>query len=131
MPKLERFLLSRIVANQTAIDRANFAAALSFRVAPDEIYVQAELSPEDIEDAHAIITQDSSLVGVWLEPQDAHAFLERECAWEIPAERPVFVQGMVAHLPVKLYFEETRVLFLTTAPFGHDLELSLGGFLHE
>jgi len=39
-------------------------------------------------------------------------FLERSCEWELPRARPAFAQGMVAGLPLKLWFEPERVLLI-------------------
>jgi len=120
--------MTRIVALPSALDEVDFSAALSFRVAPDEVYVQAEVIPK-LKDDYAIITKEASLVGVWLSSEDAHHFLELECAWKLPLKRPAFAQGAVAHLPVKLYFEEERVLIMTAAPHAHDLNERLKGFI--
>ena len=64
---------------------------------------------------------DGSFFGGWIAPALALAVLERECEWEVPHARPAFAQGMVAGLPVKLWFESERVLVLVAAPFAHDL----------
>ncbi len=131
MLELKRLTLSRVVANPAALDAVKFGAALIFRVAPDEMFVMGTVNSADITDDYAIITKEASLSGVWLEEINALHFLEHECAWEIPAERPVYAQGMVAHLPVKLYFEGARVLIMTAVPFAYDLAQRLGGFIHE
>lgn len=128
MLELKRLPMTRVVALPSALDEADFSDALSFRVAPDEIYVQAEVTPK-LKDDYAIITKEASLAGVWLSSEDAQRFLEHECAWELPVERPAFAQGAVAHLPVKLYFEEERVLIMTAAPYAHDLSERLKGFI--
>ncbi len=128
MLELKRIPMIRIVALPSALDEADFADALSFRVAPDEVYVQTGVMPS-LKDEHAIITKEASLAGVWLSSQDAHHFLEHECVWELPSERPAFAQGAVAHLPVKLYFEEGRVLIMTAAPYAYDLSERLKGFI--
>lgn len=73
-----------------------------------------------IGDEHAITATDTSLYGVWVEHADALAILERECEWELPALRPAFAQGAVAGLPMKLWFEADRVLFVVAAPFATD-----------
>ncbi|MEZ4726271.1 MAG: hypothetical protein R3E79_03955 [Caldilineaceae bacterium] len=53
-------------------------------------------------------------------------FLERTCEWEPPHTRPAFAQGMVAGLPVKLWFEPERVLFVIAAPYAADLAERIG-----
>ena len=126
--QLKRLPMTRVVSTIDALNAADFDTALSFRVAPDEVYVQADIDALAINDEHAIITKESSLSGTWLSMDVALHFLQHECAWELPLERPAFVQGMVAHLPVKLYFEESRVLIMTAAPFAHNLQERLKEF---
>jgi hypothetical protein len=40
----------------------------------------------------------------------------------LPQKRPAFAQGAVADIPVKLWFEEDRILFLTPGPYAIALE---------
>jgi len=58
---------------------------------------------------------------VWIDHVTAIDLLERECDWELPRDRPAFAQGIVAGLPVKVWFERERVLFIVAAPFAADL----------
>ena len=129
MPELKRLYLSRVVATPDALDNLSLGTSRSFRIAPDELFTEATITQNDVSDKYAIVTQEASMSGVWLPESEALHFLEHECSWVLPTERPAFAQGAVAHLPVKLYFEEGSVLFMTMAPFAEDLQNRLEGFL--
>lgn len=124
----QRLLMTRIVAKPEALDAVSFDE-LSFRVAPDELYILGDVNTSSINDDFAIIRTEASMSSVYLDTDEAMHFLEHECAWKLPTERPAFVQGMVAHLAVKLYFEREQVLFMVAAPFAHDLEQHMRKFL--
>jgi hypothetical protein len=99
--------------------------AIFMRLAADELLIIGE-APEVakvvvIDDPHAIITNETGFAGVWWSAGEALEFLSRACEWELPKARPAFAQGMVAGLPVKLWLESDRVLFVTAAPFAADL----------
>lgn len=119
---LERLLARRIVALPEALDKAAFTGdTLVLRVAADEVLLIPE-ADVTTDDPHAISEIESGFAGVWLESKTALDFLERTCTWQLPSERPAFAQGAVADLPVKLYFEEDRILILTPAPYAADFE---------
>jgi hypothetical protein len=119
---LERLTATRVVALKAALDAAAWPpGALVVRLAPDEALVAAEVSAAVIGDAHAIVERETGFSSVWLEDETARDFLERECDWELPTARPAFAQGMVAGLPVKMWFEHDRVLFVVASPFAADL----------
>jgi hypothetical protein len=123
MPK--RVYATRVVATPAALDAVRWPVdAVALRVAPDEAIVLAGVGQDLIlpHDPHAIVAADTGLAGVWLTMGDALDFLERSCEWELPRARPAFAQGMVAGLPLKLWFEPERVLFIVPAPFTVDLE---------
>lgn len=129
MPALERLPerinATRIVASAPALDAVAWpAGAVVLRVAPDEALVLAEVEPDGVWslDPHAIVVAETGFVGVWLAPDEALDLLERACEWEPPTARPAFAQGMVAGLPLKIWFETDRALFITPAPFAADLE---------
>ena len=127
--QLESLPMTRIVAKPEALDKADFGEARLYRVAPDELYVDADIDDSAINDAYAIITKEASLSGVWLSAKDAKHFLAHECAWQLPEARPAFAQGAIAHLPVKLYLEKERVLIMTFSPFAYDLAKRLSEVL--
>jgi hypothetical protein len=120
----ERLHCTRIVATPTALDTAAWpGGAVVLRVAADEALVAAPVELDVVSDPHAIVEPETAFCGVWVEVEEALAFLERECDWELPTERPAFAQGAVAGLPVKLWFAadgDDRVLFVVPAPFVVD-----------
>ena len=130
MPALDPIPATRIVAAPAALDGARWpTGSLPLRTAPDEVLlVHPSLDPVRLSDAHpltdphAIITPEGSFMGLWLPMAEALAFLERACMWELPAARPAFAQGAVANVPVKLWFEHDRVLFIVQSPFAADFE---------
>jgi hypothetical protein len=119
---VERLNATRIVATPSAIDKAEWPQeALVFRLAPDEVLVTASVPAGVMDDAHAILERETGFSAVWVDHTEAMDFLERECDWELPGERPAFAQGMVAGLPLKLWFEQDRVLLLVASPYAADL----------
>lgn len=122
MLALNRIKGTRIVATPAALDTARWPAdALALRLAADEMFVTATVSASAVADPHAIVAPDGGFVGAWLPLAEALDLLERTCEWELPHARPAFAQGMVAGLPVKLWFEAERVLFVVAAPYATDL----------
>ena len=122
MPALERFTGTRNVSLREPIDAADWPKdALVFRLAPDEMLVSAVVDSTAVADPHAIVELETGFSAVWLDHVIAIDLLERECDWELPLERPAFAQGIVAGLPVKLWFERDRVLFIVASPFAADL----------
>jgi hypothetical protein len=106
------------------------------RVAPDEALIlisdavadraePADLSDVEVADPHAIVERDSGWCGAWVPSDQALGLVERACTWEPPRARPAFAQGAFADLPVKIWFEPDRVLFIVAAPFAADLEARL------
>lgn len=121
MHALEPLTATRIAATPAALDAAPWPSdAIVLRTAPDEAIVLAVITPSMIADTHAIVEPETALCGTWIPTDDALALLERECDWELPAARPAFAQGAIAGLPMKLWFEHDRVLFVVSAPFAAD-----------
>lgn len=122
MRGFERVSMTRVVAEPSAIDGAAWAAAtIALRIAPNEILVVSGQIPE-FADAHAIVEPDSGFCATWIAIAEARTLLAKTCEWELPGHAPAFAQGSVAGLPVKLWFEANRVLFLVPAPYAHDFE---------
>lgn len=122
MPELRPFPVTRVVATQSALDAATWPdGTLVLRLAPDEALVCLPVDEVAVSDSHAIVVADEGFLGAWVAAEAALAFLEGACAWELPSARPAFAQGAVANVPVKLWFEPDRVLFLVPAPFAADL----------
>jgi hypothetical protein len=103
------------------LDAIVWGDAIVLRVAPDEALALTSVAPE-ISDPHAIVRLDAGYAGLWLTTDEASAFLSRCCEWEPPTGRPAIAQGAVAGLPVKLWFEQNRVLVLVPANYAIDLE---------
>ena len=127
MPELLSTLpVTRIVSTAAAIDAATVPAdALVLRTAPDEaIVIHADaVDPTAIavDDPHAIVVADAGWCGGWIPNAAADPFLDANCSWARPADRPAFAQGMVAHLPVKLWLEADRTLFVVPHVSAHEL----------
>ena len=122
MPALERLTGTRITATPGALDQAFWPdGAIVFRFAPDEVFTTAIVDASAISDSHAIVERESGFSGVWLDRAAAMDFLERECDWEPPASRPSFAQGLVAGLPLKVWFDHDRVLLIVASAFANDL----------
>ncbi len=114
---------TRIVASPEALDAAPWPpGALALRIAPDESLVTAEVPAGSVADPHALVERETGFSAAWLPADEAEEILSRHCAWEPPAGHPAFAQGAVAEIPVKLWFEDERVLFVVPTPYEHDLE---------
>ena len=123
MPALNRIPITHIVATPTALDAVQLPdGRLSFRIAADELLITPPAPDTTVDDPHAIVVPDSGFAGVWLPADEALKFLERECEWELPHERPAFAQGAVAGIATKLWLEHDRVLIIVPAPFAADFE---------
>ena len=113
---------TRIVATPAVLDAATWpAGALALRIAPDEVFVTGTVAADAVADPYAIVVADAGFAGTWLEMAQGLDFLERHCEWRLPDQRPAFAQGMVAGLPMKLWFEPDRVLLLVPAPYLSEL----------
>ena len=122
MQRLDRFPVTRIVATAGALDAMKLPAnALAMRTAPDELLVLGLPAPPMLTDGFAIIVDDTSFMGAWLDVDVAKIWLAHHCEWELPAQRPVFAQGEIAGLPVKLWLEARRMLVLVQQPYAFEL----------
>lgn len=132
MIHFERIIGTRVVGLPDAVDTVNASAdGLALRFAQDELFVTAGLSEgarADLlsKDPHAIVIDEGAFSGAWIDEDKALDLLERLAEWPMPSERPAFAQGAVAGLPVKLWFEDGRVLFVVQTPYAHELEERLG-----
>lgn len=123
MPAFKVFPATRVVATPEAINTANWPKdSLVLPLALDEVLVLEKINSEFLDDPHSIIVSDTGFTGAWISADDGLEFLERCCEWELPQKRPAFAQGAVADIPVKLWFEEHRILFLTPGPYAIALE---------
>lgn len=127
MRALNRLSATRVVALPGAIDAAVWpAGALALRIAADEVLVTAVVDSASVADPHAIVERETGVMGIWIDAARALDLLERECDWELPSERPAFAQGAVAGLPLRIWFERDRILFLVPAAFAADFSERLG-----
>ncbi|MBV7337350.1 hypothetical protein KFU94_55795 [Chloroflexi bacterium TSY] len=135
--RFERLSGTRIVATRQALDNLEQAGwseeTIALRFAPDELYLTPPLTKAPqaetlANDPHAIILAEGAFSGAWVE-EDALVLLERLAEWEMPTQRPAFVQGAVAGIATKLYFAgeamDGKVLFLVQTPYAHELEARL------
>jgi glycine cleavage system aminomethyltransferase T len=114
---------TRIIATPRALDRAAWPAdSLALRLAEDELLVTGDVTTTVLEDPHAILEPETGFSSAWIASDEALATLAATCAWELPSERPAFAQGSVADIPVKLWIEADRVLFLVATPYAAELE---------
>jgi hypothetical protein len=121
MLALKQISATHIVAAPAALDKAVWPAeAIVLRFATDEALVTPSVDALSLDDPHAIVVPDSGYAGAWLAADEALAFLERTCEWELPSHRPAFAQGAVAGIATKLWLEQDRVLFVVPAPFVED-----------
>ena len=119
---------TRIVAEAEALDAASWPDGTdALRLARDEVLVLGEVAADRVSDPHAIVERESGFAGTWLPMEEALAFLSHACPFELPSERPALAQGAVAEIPVKLWLQEDRVLFVVQSPFVADLERRMDG----
>jgi hypothetical protein len=110
----------RIVASPSALVKLTLPTDhLLLRTAKDEALILPRARVE-LADPDAIIVAEGGYAGIWLSRDETFDFLERNCEWELPQQRPAFAQGMVAGIPTKLWLESERVLLLVPAPYAHD-----------
>lgn len=120
----------RVAATATALDAYQpETGMIALRFAPDELFLTpAPDDPEGIitpiisHDDHAIIIDDSSFSGAWVDAKQALDLLQRYCEWALPSARPAFAQGAVAGIATKLWFADEQVLFLVQTPYAQEME---------
>lgn len=117
----ERLIATRVAAAPDALDATQWPAdAIVLRTAPDEAVVLAIVDAAAVSDPHAIVARETSLFGAWTDRPAAVDLLGRHCDWELPQASRAFAQGAVAGLPLKVWFDDERVLFVVAAPFVVD-----------
>ena len=127
MPELKRMPATRIVANPTSLDEIVWSdEALVLRTAPDEVVVIPPMGSVPVSDPHAIIIADGGFAGVWVDADEALAFLARACEWELPGERPSLAQGSVAGVATKVWLDTDKVLFMVQAPYAAEFAERMG-----
>ena len=118
---LNHFSGTRIVATPAALAEAVWPVdALALRTASDELLVFPQQHDVSLSDPHAIIIDDGSYLGGWVDESEGLRFLASHCEWELPRKRPAFAQGAAAGLPIKLWLTDGRILFIVEAAFAAD-----------
>ena len=127
----EPLQVTRVVSTPAAIDGLQTPDdAIVLRTSPDEtLVVGAAPQAVGVPDPHAIVASDAGWHGAWLSAAEAQRVLAHGAHWQPPLERPALAQGMILHLPVKLWLEDDRVLFVTPHTVAADMETRIRGIL--
>ncbi len=139
--RFQRLEGTRIAGPAHLLDRLQLPSdRLCLPIAPDELLITSSTHKDDLKldgggaDAldRVLIERETGFAAAWLDMEEALEFLERSCSWPlpaapvpaapVPADRPAFAQGRIADLPIKLWFEEMRVLFLVPGSCAAELE---------
>lgn len=111
----------RLVATSAAIDAARWSAgALVLRLAPDDAFAIGA-TEVDVADPHAIVERETAFVGWWITHDEFHERVSRHVEWALPTNRPALAQGLVAAIPMKLWFGPERVLLVASAGLAHEV----------
>ena len=88
----------------------------------DVTYVIGGPMSEDLlaADPHAIIAEDAGWSGIWLTGDEVESIARHDIHWPLPAERPAFVQGLVAAIPAKLWLGTDGEALLLVATVSVD-----------
>ena len=101
-----------------AIDWPDGVAAL--RLAPDDLFALGATTVV-LPDGHPLVADDTGFVGWWLDPAQLFELMEEHVEWELPDERPVLAQGLVAGVPAKVWVDGDRALLLCASVYAHEL----------
>jgi hypothetical protein len=117
----------RVVATPAALDAlASTTAATILRIAPDEALVTSHNAPL-VDDPHAIVEPERAFLGTWIETAEFDRDIRPHLEWPVPDTRPWLGQGLVAGVPVKLYFEtDGQVLIVVSRGLAHELMARVG-----
>jgi len=125
---LEPVTVARIVTTPEALDAVSLPDnAILLRSSPDEA-MAIGVAPDDVglSDPHAIVVADAGWNGTWITPEQTERLLAAGAEWAPPEPRPALAQGMLLHLPVKLWLEADRTLVLTPHTVAADLADRMG-----
>ena len=140
--QFERLSGTRIIAKLDVLDSIVWPQdRVILRFAPDEVYITPNQDPKgfflanstimqpkplgsalEVADPHAIIISEGAFSGAWVAERDALQLLEQFAEWEIPTQRPLFLQGSVAGIATKLWLAEEKVLFIVSTPYADELQ---------
>ena len=130
MPASEALYGWRVVADPTALDTLSWSSAspdsIVLRLAPDDALVLGATAVH-VDDPHAIVEPDSGWRG-WRYSETAFAaHVAHHVEWTLPGERPALAQGLVAGVPVKLWFAgDGTVLVVCAAAYAAELTDRIG-----
>jgi hypothetical protein len=101
------------------LDRLAASADLSVRVAPDELLIVGGQMPSSLPDG-GLVVDLSSAYAVWaLSGDDRFEAFRRLSQVELPESG--LVQGLVAHVPMKVVVREDHLVVLVPSVLSHHL----------
>ena len=122
----ERLWGLRVVSTPDALDHAFYEGdVVVLRIASDEALAIGAVHAE-LTDPYAIVEPESTFVGWDLTPQEFEHVVARHVEWPLPTERPALAQGLVAGMPLKLWFDHDRVLLISSNGLVHEVIDRLG-----
>jgi hypothetical protein len=102
------------------LDRLAAAAEMSVRVAPDELLLVGGQGPSGLPDG-GLVVDLSSAYAVWtLSGDDRFEAFRRLSQVELPGSG--LLQGLVAHVPMKVVVRESDLLVLVPSVLSHHLQ---------
>jgi hypothetical protein len=111
----------RVIARPAVLDATVWpSSATVLRLAADDAFV-INAATVLIADEHSIIEAETAFVGWELSPTEFDQSFAHHLEWQIPAERPVFVQGLAAAVPTKFWVQHDSVLVICAAAHAHEL----------
>lgn len=130
MPELRPLELSAVVclSAPAELDRLAVARAVALRVARDEVLLVAgpSESARIVAEAVAALAQSALVVdqtdgfaGWTIAGPDAHEAFARLSAVPLPDALPDALQGLVAHVPAKIFAARDRIDLLVPSTIGH------------
>jgi len=118
--RTERVTLTSVFAEPRAIDALDPGAAVLCRIAPDEALLVGGAPAGGVADPHAVVLDVTDGWSVFAlsgdTPRSAFAYVSA-----VPLPDEGFVQGDVAHVPVKVIVERDAIRFLVPSMWGEYL----------
>jgi len=122
----ERLWGLRVVSTPDALDHAFYEGdVVVLRIASDEVLAIGAVHAE-LTDPHAIVEPESTFIGWDLTLQEFEQVVARHVEWPLPTARPALAQGLIAGIPLKLWFEHDRVLLISSNGLVHEVVDRLG-----
>jgi hypothetical protein len=116
----------RVVSTPAALDAATWTGDVRvLRIAADEVLAIGAVGAI-VDDPHAIVELETAFVGWRLTHDEFAAHVARLVEWPLPTARPALGQGLVAGLPLKLWFENDHVLVIASRGLVHEVVDRLG-----